>query len=168
MKQHLPLDFSVDKKNNKITIERVFAAPQDLVWDAFTKREILDQWWAPSPWKVKTKSMEMKNGGHWLYAMVGPAGEEHWSKVNYTHVEPIKHFTGKDSFTDPEGNVNSAMPQSTWEVTFTNKGENTVVNFHISYSDLAQLEATIQMGFKEGITMTMESLDTLLRSLQKK
>jgi uncharacterized protein YndB with AHSA1/START domain len=167
MKQNLSYDFSVDKKNNTITIEREFAASQQLVWDAFTKREILDQWWAPKPWKVKTKSMDLKSGGNWLYAMVGPEGEEHWSFLNYTAVEPISRFSGTDGFSDSDGNINKDMPQSKWNVTFTAKGDVTIVRFDISYTDLAQLEATIQMGFKEGITMTMEQLDTLLVTLKK-
>ncbi|HSY62697.1 MAG TPA: SRPBCC domain-containing protein [Cytophaga sp.] len=167
MKHNLSYDFSVDKENKKIKIKREFAANQDLVWDAFTKKEILGQWWAPKPWKVKTKSMDFKSGGQWLYAMVGPDGEEHWSLVEYIHVEPVKHFTGKDAFTDSDGNINKDMPRSKWEVTFTGKAEHTIVDFQISYDDLAQLEATIAMGFKEGITMTMEVLDELLISLKK-
>jgi uncharacterized protein YndB with AHSA1/START domain len=167
MKHNLAFDFSVDKENKTIIIKREFAATRDLVWDAFTKREILEQWWAPKPWQVKTKSMDMRSGGHWLYAMVGPAGEEHWSRVGYINVEPKKRFTGKDAFTDPDGNINKDFPQSRWDVTFIDKDQSTVVNFNISYDDLAQLEATIQMGFKEGITMTMEALDELLVSLKK-
>lgn len=167
MKQNLSYDFSVDKKNNTITIEREFAADQQLVWDAFTKREILDQWWAPKPWKTKTKSMDFRSGGNWLYAMVGPQGEEHWSFLNYTTVEPIKRYSGKDGFSDSDGKINTAMPQSKWDVTFTAQGDHTIVHFTISYTDLAQLEATIQMGFKEGITMTLDALAELLPALKK-
>jgi uncharacterized protein YndB with AHSA1/START domain len=166
MKHNLSYDFSVDKENKKITIKRAFAANQDLVWDAFTKKEILDQWWAPKPWKVKTKLMDLRNGGQWLYAMVSPDGEEHWSLVEYVNVAPVTRFTGKDAFTDSDGNINKEMPRSKWEVTFTGKEAHTIVDFHISYDDLAQLEATIAMGFKEGITMTMEVLDELLISLK--
>jgi len=167
MKHNLANDFIVDKKNNTITIKREFAASQDLVWDAFTKKEILDQWWAPKPWQAKTKSMDFKSGGRWLYAMVGPAGEEHWSYIDYILVEPTTRFTGKDAFSDSDGNINKDMPRSKWEVTFTGKGETTLVEFHISYDELAQLEATIQMGFKEGITMTLDYLNELLPSLKK-
>ena len=59
------------------------------------------------------------------------------------------------------------MPQSKWEVTFTDKGQLTLVEFKISYEDLAQLEATIEMGFKEGLSMAMEGLDELLPSSKK-
>lgn len=167
MKQILENDFIVDKVNNKITIKREFAAPRDLVWDAFTKKEILDQWWAPKPWIAKTKSMDFKSGGTWLYAMVSPDGDEHWAYIEYILVEPTIRFTGKDAFSDSDGNINKNMPRSKWDVTFTGKGETTLVEFHISYDDLAQLEANIAMGFKEGITMTLDYLNELLPSLKK-
>lgn len=167
MSINLLMDFSVDKENNTITVKREFAAEVALVWDAYTKSELLDQWWAPRPWKAKTKTMDFKEGGHWLYAMVGPNGEEHWAIANYKNIQVHKAFTGLDAFADADGNVNKDMPQSKWEVTFTGKGEKTLVQLQISYADLAQLEATIQMGFKEGLSMAMENLDELLPSLKK-
>lgn len=167
MSTNLAFDFSVNKQNNTITVKREFAAALPLVWDAYTKSEILDQWWAPKPWKARTKTMDFKEGGYWLYAMVGPEGQEHWSRADYENIQFQKKFTGLDAFADADGNLNNDLPQSKWEVTFTDKGQVTLVEFHISYADLAQLEETIQMGFKEGFTMAMEGLDELLPSLQK-
>ncbi len=168
MKTNLAFDFSVDKKNKTITVVREFDAELSLVWDAYTKKEIVDLWWAPKPWKAKTKIMDFKEGGIWHYAMVGPEGEEHWAVANYIQIQPQKKFTGLDAFADADGNINKEMPQSKWEVTFTPKGEITHVEYKISYDDLAQLEATIEMGFKEGLTIAMEGLDELLPSLKNK
>jgi len=167
MNANLAFDFTVNKENNTINVKREFAADVALVWDAYTKSEILDQWWAPKPWKAKTKRMDFRNGGHWLYAMVGPNGEEHWAIANYQDIQPQKRFTGLDAFSDAEGNVKADMPQSTWDVTFSGKGDHTLVELSISYADLAQLEATIKMGFKEGLGMAMENLDELLPRLKK-
>ncbi len=162
MNHKLLADFSVNKENNTITVKRAFAAQCSLVWDAYTKSEILDKWWAPKPWKTETKTMDFREGGHWHYAMVGPEGERHWAFAHYSNVEPQKRFTGLDGFADSEGNLNKDMPQSKWEVTFTDKGELTLVELHITYPDLAQLETTIQMGFREGLLSAMENLDALL------
>ena len=162
MSNNSAVDFSVNKENNTITVKREFAAELSLVWDAYTKSEILDQWWAPKPWKARTKIMDFREGGHWQYAMVGPNGEEHWALANYKTIQIQKNFIGLDAFTDADGNVNKDLPQSKWEVVFVPKGQLTLVELHISYDDLAQLEATIQMGFKEGLTMAMEGLDELL------
>lgn len=167
MKANLAFDFTVNKENNTINVKREFAAEVALVWDAYTKAEILDQWWAPKPWKAKTKRMDFREGGQWLYAMVGPNGEEHWSVANYKSIQPQKKFTGLDGFTDSEGNLNKDMPQSKWDVSFSEKGDHTLVELMISYDDFAQLEATINMGFKEGLGMAMENLDELLPNLKK-
>ena len=167
MNKNLTFDFSVDKKNNTITVKRDFAAELSLVWNAYTKSEILDQWWAPKPWKAKTKTMDFREGGHWHYAMVGPAGEEHWALANYKNIQPKKKFTASDAFADADGKVNKDLPQSKWEATFTDKGQTTQVELYISFADLAQLETTIQMGFKEGLTAAMEGLDELLDSQKK-
>ena len=162
MKHDLAFEFSVNKENKTITVKREFAAELPLVWDAYTKSEILDQWWAPKPWKSRTKSMDFREGGYWHYAMVGPEGEEHWALANYKTIDPKKRFTALDGFADAEGVVNTQMPQSKWEVSFTPKEDVTLVENLITFEDLAQLETTIQMGFKEGLTMAMEGLDALL------
>jgi hypothetical protein len=90
------------------------------------------------------------------------AGEEHWAFAAYKTIDPKKRFTALDGFADAEGVVNTKMPQSKWEVSFTPKDEVTLVENLITFDDLAQLETTIQMGFKEGLTMAMENLDQLL------
>lgn len=167
MNRNLAFDFSVDKENKTITIKREFAAELPLVWDAYTKPEILDQWWAPKPWKARTKTMDFREGGHWHYAMVGPQGEEHWAWVNYKTIQIRKKFTGLDAFADAEGNLNKDLPQSNWNVTFTDKGQVTFVEYEITFADLAQLETTLKMGFKEGLTSAMEGLDEVLASLKK-
>lgn len=167
MNKNLAVDFSVDKENKTIKVKREFEAGVSLVWDAYTKSEILDKWWAPKPWKARTKSLEFKEGGTWHYAMVGPNGEEHWAVATYKNIVSQKKFTGRDAFADANGNINKEMPQSKWEVTFTSKGEITLVEFDITYPDLEQLEATVAMGFKEGLLMAMENLDELLSSLKK-
>ena len=84
MKSNLLMNFTIDKENKTVNINREFRASIDNVWAAWTEPEILDQWWAPAPWKSKTKSMDFKVGGRRLYAMIGPEGEEHWAIADYT------------------------------------------------------------------------------------
>ncbi|MEO7292622.1 MAG: SRPBCC domain-containing protein [Ginsengibacter sp.] len=168
MSNNLGFDFLVKKENKTITIKREFAAELPLVWDAYTKSEILDQWWAPKPWKASTKILNFREGGQWSYIMEGPNGEKIGAIGNYTNIQVQKKFTVQDfAFTDANGAINKDMPQSVWEVTFTDKGELTLVELKISYDDITQLEATIQTGFKEGFTLAMEGLDELLASLKK-
>ena len=55
MTNDLLFDFTVDKTTKTVFVNREFAASLSLVWDAFTKQEILDQWWAPKPWEAGSK-----------------------------------------------------------------------------------------------------------------
>jgi uncharacterized protein YndB with AHSA1/START domain len=68
MKSALLFDFTVNKESKTIVVNREFAAPLSLVWDAWTKAELLDKWWAPKPYRTETKSLDFREGGMWLYA----------------------------------------------------------------------------------------------------
>ena len=157
------MDFTVDKSSKTITVKRKFNADLSMVWDAFTIPEILDKWWAPKPWQSKTKMMNFVENGQRLYAMVGPAKEEHWGLTTYKIIQPKIFFKGLDSFCDNQGNINKELPQSNWETKFTSFDSNkTLAEIKTTYNDLTQLETIIQMGFKEGLTKAMEELDVIL------
>lgn len=159
MNTNLLFDFSVNKENNNITVKREFAANKDLVWAAFTTPAILDEWWAPKPYKVKTKSMDFTVGGFWLYAMMGPEGDTHWCRADYKSIDAENSFSGLDAFCDENGNVTQDFPRSLWHNSFIDKGETTEVHIKIQYDSLADLEKIIELGFKEGFTMAMGNLD---------
>jgi len=165
--KNLNFDFTVNKKTNTVHVTRDFNADASLVWDVFTKPELLDQWWAPQPWKSETKSMDFTEGGRRLYAMVGPEGEKHWAIADFTSITPKTNFKYLDAFTDADGNLNDEMPRSDWNLDFIDKGETTTVDIQIRHKDLADLEMIIQLGFKEGFSMTMKSLDELLEKLKE-
>lgn len=158
------MNFVVDKDNKQIKVEREFDAPLPMVWSAWTQSELLDQWWAPKPWQARTKTMDFKPGGSWLYAMIGPDGETHWSKADFETVVPQKSFSALDAFCDENGNLNTDFPRSLWENTFTATGDSTRVNVVITYDKLADLEQIIKLGFKEGFTAGLENLDTYLNT----
>ena len=156
---HLQFDFKVDKSTNTILIKKEFDAELSLVWDAFTKKEILDQWWAPKPYQTKTKSMDFREGGTWLYAMVSPEDKYYWGKNDYLKIDNKKSYTGLDGFCDENGNVNMDMPRTKWTSTFSEAQHKTLVHIVAKYESLADLEKVIQLGFKEGFTSELENLD---------
>lgn len=162
MNPNLFFDFSVDKEKNSITVKREFAAGLDLVWDAWTKPALLDLWWAPKPYRTKTKSMDFRVGGSWLYAMLSPENVPHWCKADYKKIEPKKSFSGLDAFCDEEGNVDTSFPRSLWNNNFKENTDTTTVDITIKYESLADLEKIINLGFKEGFTMAMGNLDQYL------
>lgn len=162
---NLQFDFLADKENNTLTIRREFAANRQLVWDCYTKEELLVQWFAPKPYTVKSKGMNFTNGGKWMYAMVSPEGNEHWGIAQYNNIQPINSYESTDAFCDEDGNINTEFPQAIWKVTFTDIGKNTLVQTVISYPSLADLEMIISMGMVEGMTMTLDELDSILAKL---
>ena len=164
MKTSVLFDFSVDKKNKKIKVEREFAAPVTNVWAAWTKSELLDQWWAPKPWKTVTRSHDFRAGGFWLYAMVGPDGESQWCRADYQSIKTLEQFSGRDAFCNENGDIIQDFPGSLWTVNFTDNSDSTLVSIEIEYKELADLEKIIEMGFKEGFTAALENLDALLGS----
>ena len=166
MTTDLLFDFTVDKTKKTVFITREFDAPLSLVWDAFTKKEILDQWWAPKPWTSKTKSMKFEVGGRRFYAMVSPEGQERWSIQKYTSISPKTNFKFFNAFADKD--ENPELPGSEWDFNFTEQTGTTTVSITIYNESLARLEKMIEMGFKEGYAMQMENLDELLATLSHK
>jgi len=167
MKNNLLFDFTVDKTTNTIFVNREFAAELSLVWDAFTKQSILDQWWAPKPWLSKTKRMDFSVGGRRFYAMVSPEGQEHWSIQDFTSISPKTNFQFYDAFTDKDENIDPALPGAAWNLNFNEQNGTTTVNITVKHETLAELEQIIQMGFQEGFTMTLTELDNMLTHLNK-
>lgn len=166
MKQVLLFDFTVDKENKTIRITREFAADLELVWLAWTTPELLDQWWGPQPWRAETKTMDFREGGFWLYAMVSPEGEKHWSKANFLAIKKEKSFTMQGGFCDEAGTINPTFPQNLWENNFIPKDDKVQVDMLMTYDSLADLEKEIEMGFIEGMTTDFEQLDELLLTLK--
>jgi uncharacterized protein YndB with AHSA1/START domain len=163
---NLLFDFTVDKATKTVTINREFDAELSLVWDAFTKAEILDQWVAPKPWSSKTKYQDFKVGGKRFYAMVSPEGQERWAIQEYTSISPKTNYKMFNAFADE--NENPQLPGSDWDYTFSEQEEKTTVHILIYNESLERMERMIEMGFTEGFKMSMTNLENLLVSLSQR
>ncbi len=164
MKADLLMNFSVDKENKTVNVKREFNASLSNVWSAWTEPEILDLWWAPAPFKSKTKNMEFKEGGRRLYAMVGPDGQERWSTFDYTSISPKTNFKYAATFSDADGNPNSEFGSSYWDINFSEQGDSTFVDIVITRDSFEELQKIIEMGFKEGFTSAMKALDEIFET----
>jgi uncharacterized protein YndB with AHSA1/START domain len=160
MKNNLLFDFTVDKATRTVFVNREFDAELSLVWDAFTKPEILDQWWAPKPWTSKTKYMDFKVGGRRFYAMVSPEGQEiGWQIQDFTSISPKTNFKYLSVFADKDENPH--LPGSNWNLNFSELNGTTKVSISIYNESLERMEKMLEMGFKEGFTATLNSLEQL-------
>ena len=157
------MEFIVNKETKTVVITAEFDAERDLVWGAYTKPELLDQWWAPKPFRSRTKVMEFREGGRRFYAMVNPAGAERWSVQKYTSISPKTNFKFFNAFADE--NENLELPGSDWDLNFTEQAGTTKVTVSVYNESLERLERMIEMGFKEGLAATHEQLKELLTKL---
>jgi uncharacterized protein YndB with AHSA1/START domain len=165
MTNNLVFDFTVDKAAKTVYITREFDADLSLVWDAFTKAELLDQWVAPKPYRSVTKAMDFKVGGRRFYAMVSPEGHERWSVQKYTSITPKTNFKTFNAFADKDENLE--LPGSEWDYNFSEQDGRTIVNIRIYNESLARMEKMIEMGFTEGFKMSMVNLEDLLAALSR-
>ena len=156
-----------ETSGSQLTVTRMLNAPLDLVWRAWTEQELLDQWWAPSPWKSKTKSMDFREGGQRHYAMCGPQGEEYWAITTYKSIQPKTEFSGEDAFTDDQGTINEEFPVARFQNHFKDYIESTEVTITTHYASEQHLQQVIDMGMTEGLSMAFENLDQVLHAINE-
>jgi uncharacterized protein YndB with AHSA1/START domain len=165
MNNDLLFDFNVDKAAKTVYITREFNAGLSLVWDAFTKAELLDQWGAPAPMRAKTKYMNFEVGGRRFYAMVSPDGQERWAVQEFTSITPKTNFKMYNAFSDEH--ENREMPGSEWDYIFSEQNGITKVHITIFNESFERLEKLLE-GFKIGFNMTLANLENLLATLSDK
>lgn len=162
---NLLFDFTVDKAAKKVFITREFNADLSLVWDAFTKPEILDQWYAPKPFTSKTKAMDFKVGGRRFYAMVSPEGEERWAVQRFTSISPKTNYKMFNAFADKDENLQ--LPGSDWDLNFSEEKGITKVHIVVYNESFERMEMLLE-GFTAGFTATLNNLEKLLATLSAK
>ena len=164
MTNNLLFDFTVDKAAKKVFITREFDAELSLVWDAFTKAELIDQWIAPAPMIARTKYQDFKVGGKRFYAMISPDGQERWAMQEYTSISPRTNFKMFNAFSDKDENLE--LPGSDWDYNFSEQNGTTTVNITIYNESLERMERILE-GFTIGMKMSLNNLENLLAKLSK-
>lgn len=154
--------FTQNSESNQLIAERSFKAPKEKVWKYYTTAELLDKWWAPSPYKAVTHSFDFSEGGHWHYVMKGPEGDEHYCINNYKTIKPEDSFTAVDAFANEDWSVKTDMPSQEWTVTFTEGADTTDIRVVINCRSKEDLQTLVDMGMKEGFNQGLDQLETLL------
>ena len=160
------MEFVVNKEAKTVEITQDFDAPRDLVWDAYTKPELLDKWWAPKPLTSRTTAMDFEVGGRRFYAMVMPDGQERWAVQKYTSITPKSNFKFFNAFSDE--NENLQLPGSDWDFNFTENGDKTTVHVAIYNESLERMERIMaDGGFQKGTEAQLQNLEELLNKLSQ-
>lgn len=159
-----PTQIVKDITQKKISITRSFDAEPELVWQAWTQAELLDQWWAPKPWKAETKSMEFKNGGHWLYAMIGPDATKRWVRMDFQNIQAPRSYEATDVLCDETGMPEPEPLTKEWKNVFAAEGKGTKVVVELKFASETDIQKLMDMGFEGGFADAMANLEQYLKA----
>lgn len=155
-------DSSAIPADREFVIERMFSAPRERVFEAFSKPEHLKQWWGPKGWTLPVCELDFRPGGVWLYCMRGPSGEESWGRATYQDIVPPEKITYADSFVDSDGNALKGTPQIQMTLTFEDLGAETKVTNHAVFGSAEELKTVLDMGMSKGLNQTWDRLEAFL------
>lgn len=91
--------------SSEIVITRVFDAPREAVWKAWTDPEELKRWWGPKDFTAPYSRIDFRVGGSYLFCMRSSEGRNYWSTGVYRRIVPLEMIVCTDSFADKDGNL---------------------------------------------------------------
>lgn len=164
---------------NALVIERVFNAPRQMVWDAWTKPELMKKWWGPEQFSAPDVNIDFREGGKYHASMEGPMPDgsivKVWSAGTYVKIVPLKKIVVTDYFSNEAGDkikpkdagMDENFPEETEvTITFEDTGEGKT-KFTLIYpkpDSEAAVKAMMASGMKEGWN---SSLDKLAKMVEK-
>jgi uncharacterized protein YndB with AHSA1/START domain len=142
----------------EIVLTRVFDAPRHLVWDAFTKPELLKRWFGPRGWSLVVCEVDLKVGGGFRFVLRGPDGAEMGMRGTYREIVPPERSVHIESF--------DAYPGSDSQVTaaFVEQGGKTTLTATVLYPSQEVRDLVIKSGMEHGAAESYDKLAELLAS----
>jgi uncharacterized protein YndB with AHSA1/START domain len=157
----------VNRQTKELTLSRVFNAPRELVFEAFSTCEHLKNWWGPRLWPTSYCEIDFRPGGVWRYCLRGPNGEESWGKAVYREIVKPERIIYNDAFSDKDGNIAKSTPQMLITVTFDKQGAKTKLTSVTQFDSVDYMEKILKMGVVQGINETWDRLEEHLATLQQ-
>ena len=94
---------NVAKNTKELVITRIFDAPREFVWKAWTEPERMKRWWGPKNFTAPVIKIDFRAGGKYLYCMRSPEGQDFWSTGVYREIVELERIVYTDSFADEKG-----------------------------------------------------------------
>jgi uncharacterized protein YndB with AHSA1/START domain len=164
---------TVAAAGSEFEISRVFDAPRELVFRAFTEADRMAQWWGPKGFKMLVTKLDLRPGGIFHYKMASPDGHEMWGKFVYREIVPPERVTMISSFSDEHGNVARHPMNPNWPpemlstMTLTETGGKTKMTVRASAYNATEIESkTFAEGhdsMRKGFTGTWDQLEEYLK-----
>jgi uncharacterized protein YndB with AHSA1/START domain len=108
------MNIQVKTKIADFVLSRVFDAPRELVWKAFTEPERMKQWWGPKGFTVVASKMDLRPGGSYHYGLKAPDGTPMWGKFAFREIVPPERMVLINSFSDEAGGTTRHPLHMSW------------------------------------------------------
>jgi uncharacterized protein YndB with AHSA1/START domain len=142
--------------DREIRTERVFDAPRDRVYAAFTDPELIPQWWGPRDMESKVDVMDVRPGGAWRFVHTMPDGSETGFRGTYREVEAPERLVQTFEWEGMPGHV------AVETATFEDLGERTKVVTTTLFHTTEERDGMLSSGMEKGLTESHERLDEVL------
>lgn len=141
--------------DREIVLTRVFDAPRRLVFDAFSKPELLKRWFGPRGWSLVVCEVDLKVGGGFRFVMRGPDGKEMGMRGVYREIVAPERSVHMESFDDYPG-------ESQVTAVFDEQGGKTMLTATVLYPSKEVRDAVIKDGMEHGAAESYDKLAELL------
>lgn len=145
----------------ELVITRIFDAPRDLVFKAYTDPELVPRWWGPRSYTTTVDTMDVRPGGTWRYLQRDAGGEEYGFHGVYHDVTPPERLIYTFEFEPMPGHV------ALETVTLEDLNGRTKVTDRVVYQTVEDRDGTLQSGMEEGMNETMDRFADLLKELSR-
>lgn len=149
----------------ELIASRVFDAPRELVWKAYTEAEHIAKWWGPDGFTTVVPRLELRPGGVWHYGMKSEEWGDAWGKAIYREIVPPERLVYTDMFSDEEGNSVEGMPESEVTITFAEQDGRTLMTSRTVFASAEERAQVIEMGMEEGLAQTLDKLAEYLKTM---
>lgn len=151
------------ENSRELVLDRLLDAPREKIFRCWTEPKLMEQWFAPKPWRVTDVETDLRTGGRSSMVMRGPDGEEFPNEGVYLEVVPNEKLVFTDAYT--EGWKPSAKPFFTCELTFADEGGKTRYIARARHWTDEDRKAHEDMGFHQGWNQCADQLEALAKTL---
>lgn len=157
-------------EDHDLIIERIFDAPRELVFKAFSEPGHLTNWWGPKGWETRNCTFEFYPEGVWHYCMRCTDknqgdfyGQELWCKSIFHEIITPKKIVYTDAFSDKEGNISDDMLGNLVTMTFVEDEGKTKLTMRYQLASTQAPQDIMDSGFVQGLGSSFDRLDDILK-----
>ena len=157
----------------RMTITRIFDAPRELVWKAWTDPKYVMQWWGPKGFTAPVCKMDFRVGGKFLCCMRSPDGQDFWNAGEYHEIVPLEKIVSSMYFADKDGNkvepaelgIEHEAVDGAYDVTlFEDLGDGRT---KLTFIGNEPMESAVNSGQVEGWNQILEKIAEVVAGMER-